>query len=531
MVVKKPNLKQYAKMPNPGLINFLRTNRDGNIVDIRTPLFNKRPRSEVLSELLKLIEDNKHTLTLELYEYEKLQASNVGRYSAMFPFNMRRSDVNNYFVGSRFYNIDPIIATSLNEFQRRNSQFKGSIRNSSVVKAMNSIPHNTNSGLPDFTKRSRVLFDSLNRVDDMLYKGYDLKKVINRYSCILGWRGQPVDKQRVVWMYPLDLNIIESMYYKPLISQIQKTMTKPEFISSYEVEKRITSLFDTRENIHQIVIATDFDKFDANFNSLLQELSFKMKMYRSAPELINFTEDVHYTKYNIPLICTENIMFEGHHGMASGSSGTNIDETESHSVMQVCAAVNSMSKLNPYSTTLGDDGVLTFEGISTEGVVSTYSNIFGQTVNEDKQYVSDVATRYLQRLYHVGYRDDEGTIYGVYPIVRALGRLLGQERFIDPSEWGPDMVALRSMSIIENCNRHPLFDKFVNFVITNDKYQLGIKIPGFLEKLGKMDLRGLFNKVGKTGLSYTRILENEYNPNIGIRTWRVYKRLVELAKH
>lgn len=33
---------------------------------------------------------------------------------------------------------------------------------------------------------------------------------------------------------------------------------------------------------------------------------------------------------------------------------------------------------------------------------------------------------------------------GVYSTFRALGRLLGQERYYDPRKWGPELVTLRA---------------------------------------------------------------------------------------
>lgn len=123
-------------------------------------------------------------------------------------------------------------------------------------------------------------------------------------------------------------------------------------------------------------------------------------------------------------------MIKRGHGMASGSGGTNADETLSHRTLQHYVAIKNNAKLNKYSQALGDDGILTYPGIKIEHVVDAYSR-FGQEMNPSKQYASTEDTVYLRRWYHTKYRTD-GVMKGVYSSFRALGRLMGQERFYDP---------------------------------------------------------------------------------------------------
>lgn len=96
------------------------------------------------------------------------------------------------------------------------------------------------------------------------------------------------------------------------------------------------------------------------------------------------------------MLLSKDEMIVGDHGMGSGSGGTNADETVAHRTLQHGAAISRGQKLNPNSQDLGDDGVLTYPGITVADVVNYYSQ-FGQEMNPDKQYAATDNTVYLRR--------------------------------------------------------------------------------------------------------------------------------------
>ena len=97
--------------------------------------------------------------------------------------------------------------------------------------------------------------------------------------------------------------------------------------------------------------------------------------------------------------------------------------------------------------------------------------------NPDKTFMGDDDCLYLQRYYKRGMQG------GMYPTYRALNSLLGQERFHDEEKWGPEMVTLRAIQILEWCKHHPLFTDLVRFVMDGDRYRLGAAWPGGLDAL------------------------------------------------
>lgn len=128
--------------------------------------------------------------------------------------------------------------------------------------------------------------------------------------------------------------------------------------------------------------------------------------------------------------------------MGSGSGGTNGDESIAHKALQHEAADNQGSKLNPHSQAYGDDGCLTYPGITLEAVIETYRK-HGLEMNPEKQLVSTEEAIVLRRWHSIHYRKS-GVMVGVYSTFRALGRLMGQERFYDPKKWSSEMVTLRA---------------------------------------------------------------------------------------
>lgn len=116
--------------------------------------------------------------------------------------------------------------------------------------------------------------------------------------------------------------------------------------------------------------------------------------------------------------------------MGSGSGGTNTDESAEHRALQYEAAFNAGETLNKNSMAYGDDGIISYPGITVQNVISTYTS-HGHEMNESKQHVSKTSATFLRRYYHTSYTPG-GKMRGIYSAYRALGRLHYQERYYNP---------------------------------------------------------------------------------------------------
>lgn len=76
-------------------------------------------------------------------------------------------------------------------------------------------------------------------------------------------------------MMPFDLNIRELQFYQPFIEAVQKKKLIAAYVSIDEVDKEVTALFDTKGK-DDVVITTDFTKFDHHFNKSLQMAAFEV---------------------------------------------------------------------------------------------------------------------------------------------------------------------------------------------------------------------------------------------------------------
>jgi hypothetical protein len=481
---------EYFNLPNPGLRSYFERVVQGQPDEYRTTFYKGRSVNQILAGWMP------HILSLKdkwpsLVEFENDLAKKVGPMSIMKPLSERMDDIDSYY-DSILLESNPISNDAIAAVIKEWSQVRG-LRVRGEKATVEHMKKSTNSGSPYFSKRRLVLDKtvpcSVQVSDDEVFQR--LRNTDWKACAVLGWRGQeggesPEDvKQRVVWMFPFSVNIQELRLYQPLIESAQRFNLVPAWVSMEAVDERVTKLFDTKSS-DDVIVCTDFSKFDQHFNAHMSAAarSILQQLMTDCTDTTSWLNEVFPIKYMIPLAYNYGEIRYGAHGMGSGSGGTNADETLVHRALQYEAAMAHQKILNPNSMCLGDDGILTYPGITAKDVMRVYT-AHGQEMNLDKQYESTRDCTYLRRWHHVDYRVD-GVCVGVYSTARALGRLAEQERYYDPEVWGPKMVALRQLSILENIKYHPLREEFVDYCMKGDKYRLGIDIPHFLRDIDKI---------------------------------------------
>lgn len=482
MKLSRVDMNALVTLPNPKLRNYLHLQELGQPDEYRTPFYDGKPVSEVVGEWhdycsKKLRSD--YPKLVGLIQFEDDMFSKVGPLSIQQPLKERMDDIEDYYTGVQLPSV-PLRADAISAVSELFKSSGGMMRMTSEKTAIELMKKSTNSGTPYFTKRREAL---------KLSKGFRITpsaQVINgreySLSAVLGWRGQEGGpsardvKQRVLWMFPMCVNIKEAQVYNPLIKRGQNGVV-PGWISNEYVDGMITHLLMDKED-HQLVIATDFTGYDQHFNHDMQNAA-QMVLKNTFTDCWEWLETIYPIKYDIPLLIQWGKITTGKHGMASGSGGTNADETLAHMVLQHEVALNHKKRLSQGSMCLGDDGVISYPGIKLDDVIEAYTS-HGLVMNPDKQSISPSECVYLRR-WHSKLWLVNGVCAGVYATCRALGRLCEQERYYEG--WSKEMVALRQISILENVKYHPLREDFVEYCMRGDKYRLGIDIPGFLDNI------------------------------------------------
>nr|WPA70730.1 MAG: RNA-dependent RNA polymerase [Mystacina tuberculata picobirnavirus 2] len=88
------------------------------------------------------------------------------------------------------------------------------------------------------------------------------------------------------------------------------------------------------------------------------------------------------------------------------------------------------------------------------------------------------------------------------------------------------MLVLRYLTIFENFKLHPQFHEFVDYVLTGDKFRLGLDIPGFYGSKTLSDKAEEARKVlGEDFLGFTKSNALGQQRDAGINTWSVVRYL------
>lgn len=473
--------------------HLIRTD-NGNDSIYTTPLGKDNDIDKLLTDFDKVFKEGSSKINDILYDLEMSNRSKFGPRSIAIPWKDREQSLNDSF------DIIEILST-IDTYSG-----KGNLRPLSIAKALALLKNNTNSGLPFYTRKGKVK----NRVSD------SFDSLLKRKDpCILFTRTQEQKKTRNVWGYPMADTLNEMTYYSPLLAYQRKLAYRSALISPEAVSQSLTRLILDKDK-DEIIYSVDFASYDTSVGPKLQEVAFSYIKSLFQP---SFHSDIDYIKdrFKSIAIVTPSGIRSGDHGVPSGSTFTN----EVDSICQVSIS-KTLSYIKDESFQVqGDDGVYRIPKDKVDELSSKFES-FGLKVNKDKSYVSEAYAIYLQNLFHKDYVNN-GLIGGIYPIYRALNRLVYQERWSDFEDFGitgKDYYSIRAISICENCKYHPLFKELVKFVVKHDKYSLDVSDQGIANYVRMMS-----NTYGAG-----EILNHQYGDNVsGIKSFETFKLIKELS--
>jgi hypothetical protein len=317
----------------------------------------------------------------------------------------------------------------------------------------------SNSGFPDFTRRKmpEAMRNAVQAAENGDFLDYPAILLFRYY------RG----KLRMVWMFPFAANLDEACYYLPLFNAMMNRPSLTEgFYAPWKGFEQVRKLVTAQYSLGASIAASDFSATDEHFTwfttsqvaDVLEQLF--QKGFRQG--LRNSLQHMH----EIPLLISPTQYITGAHGVSSGSMWTNFVETVFDDILATYAHLLDKRIRGLYG--IGDDMAWVVEeaGDWFQPWLEQIGESVGQEIKSEKTMLEPDRVKTLQRLFQPGYlQENGGLLRGVYPTIRALNSLVYPERWHNPRSWSFDMFAVRTFMILENCVDHPLFDRFVRFVL------------------------------------------------------------------
>lgn len=236
------------------------------------------------------------------------------------------------------------------------------------------------SGLPNMTKKSEDFIYAVDR-EQQVIKGRKSPS-----PCLAGKRTQKNNKTRLVWMYPLEMTIMEARFARPLIDTYLERRTTMAFgMSKFTVGGLIDSIC-FRDNSKKPV-ALDYSKYDSSIPSYLIKQAFKIiGTWFTQEEKDEFGFKIVENYFiNTPIVMIDGNLYTGKkHGVPSGSYFTQMIDSIVNTMLIM--AMSSELKLGidwRNFLVLGDDVILALEQPDVKAM-ATFLARYGITLNQEK---------------------------------------------------------------------------------------------------------------------------------------------------
>jgi len=367
--------------------------------------------------------------------------------------------------------IDPRSATYADECLRSWIR-KGSCRAVSCAEAAISFDKKSQRGWPWFMKTLRVPYEYFHEAEELLADGLRLENA-RRYPGVAGTRPQACGLGRTAsWRGVIGMsmctNILKKMVYIPVRNKLIKKTSFSAWVSRAAVDQAVTSMLKSR--IRWPILSVDFSQFDASLpNDVIRRLFATLRFWfqGSDDRLVRFIEEVFCrTGFYVPGDYWEPDSRQG--GVPSGSVLTNLIDSMGN-FWCVCYAAHRLGLRILDHLLQGDDGVFCFNGPWDIGALSDVLLVeLGMIMSPKKCFVSDREVHFLQSVHSIDWKIGNMFV-GVRPINRFLNGWMKRLEEEDDSEWGPLLLALRSIQQFDNCSAHPSFRQGLSVLMDIDR--------------------------------------------------------------
>lgn len=466
--------------------------RAGNSTVLLTPQAKRVGSQNFLDEWDKVFRSNVKEMNKELLEIETSNRAKFGPRSVAKPWlDIRQSVLDSFDI--------PTVNCKHLQTVPPFSQDLGILRPISLENSAKLTRSNTQAGAPTLMMKGEVRDQTLSDWKRL----YDMNLIM-----VPAIRTQEQGKTRLVNIVDYSTIMQENRYFIPLFNLLKREFCFSAFNSPEAVDTAMTQLITTAVDMGYQCVSGDIEGFDQHCGRNLQDCAFTELKGYFQQQYHNELDDIQY-RFGNKSLATPDGVYIGDHGIPSGSNLTGI----------VGSIINRQVSQHPRELAqfLGDDFALAAK--TGDEVFKNYGSV-NLTLNAGKTLIRPYSFVYLQKLHHIDYVVD-GEYKGIYPTYRALNRLCHPENFSKFNDYdlsGRNYFAIRSLSILENCKYHPLFEDLVKFWMRYDKYI--VPENGSLSDYVKM------TEENNSALGTT----NQYGDRIsGIKNFESYKLAVSLA--
>lgn len=469
--LKKFGFVKRLKLPEQKMldvVNHLVSLLKGSTNYYHSPLANNTPPNEILVDWDIIFDEKMHMLNSQLLDFELNQRKKFGPRSIQLPWVDRcQSILNSFKCQISNFNTD--------FFYTFPDHPVGILKAIRAGEVKSKIKLNTSSGLPSLTTKEKAANNLFENFDELLER---------EDPCMLYTRTAESSKTRNVWGYPFAALYFEMFFFFPLLDFMKTKYWMASVVSPDLVDIRMTEIIKDSALCGKTLYSVDFIQYDSSCRWQIIVKAFFVVKKLFAEMYHEFLDEICLRFYTIGIVTPQGI-FRGKHGIPSGSNFTNV----LGSLIQAGVALSNHFIFENKMLVCGDDGVYSMEPENVSKFEATWEHA-GFNLGKDKCMISANCASFCQRFYHTDY-EVNGLIGGIYPTYRAINRLIWLEKFTDLKKIGmssKDYFGMRTLTILEQCKYHPLFEDLVRFVLEREKYALNVSEAGtakYIENLAK----------------------------------------------
>jgi hypothetical protein len=373
-------------------------------------------------------------------------------------------------------------------------------------KAANRLPNNSNSGLPWLQAHWGQNIKGAVLAETRAQWTQDNPREIPPSMPM--WRVDPPGKVRFAWAE----SKYEALYGAPFVYSIQDKMrergartTTP--FDAWEGQAVVSDRIrrDMEANEGSEYLSCDYSAFDQTQSpSLLRRVGTELihpMVGNAKPKMFqNWIENLVTGK-----VFTPNQLWEGEHGMPSGSVGTNFLDSINNALC-LTGYIDNYGIKNSKYWVQGDDAVIRGRGVDPKDFAEFAQSEYGFRAHPDKQFFGYNQVDFLRFSYY-----GENDYLPTYPVSRVAWRTIGHERFsYSAKQWNEYAVIVRCLQQMNNAIDNPEIDNLVEWAATGDAMKLGAELPP----------REVFQKAGSAGVDMTT-QRSKWDPGASTEAWDV----------